>query len=134
MFLNADEFNEETRNNQNFNCLAFAFGLTKEIPGGFDLMTEFDYTKLPIRRSFLWKAQDAGIKVKEVKNFSDLNGKTGFLVYGWYAYYDFHIVRVNTDGTWEHKPDYNTPACRTSEEEVAKEYPEGPAHIFVLDE
>ena len=80
-------------------------------------------------RAFEKKAADEiGFKLKQVRSISELNGKTGFIVYGFYhgynaygrfsKYEDYHVVRVNSDGTIVHVPGENKSAEYINREEI----------------
>ncbi len=110
------------------NCLGFAIGVPQKLvleyrepynDGGLGIS---NYKDMDIGESFKKRLSEYGMDVKEAKQLSDLKGKTGFIVYGFYPrkdylgsifYDDFHVVRVNSDGTAVHKPDdMSTPATK----------------------
>ena len=137
MFLTATSFNgmeDITRTN----CLAFALGQVD--PSENSVYSEYcldthdcDGARLSIGTSFKWKCSCFGLDVKEVASLEETEGKTAFLVFGWYPRGDFHIVRKNPDGRLEHKPDWFLPAKVTTLEELYEEYPEGYL-VYVLEE
>ena len=71
-------------------------------------------------RAFEKKATETiGFSLKKVDSLKDLDGKTGFIVYGFVATYNgfgelkkegYHVVRVNSDGSIVHVPDIDEPA------------------------
>lgn len=121
------------------NCLGFAIGEAECI--------ELPWEAISIEDSFRNTVKKYSVKVRKVDSITA--GKYHFLVYGFYPmpyfdYYsfktkyrpsDFHIVRIEPDGTWVHKPDAIEPPAVISEHDELTfgEYTETP-HIFVLDE
>ena len=93
-----------------------------------------------------------GFRVKEVKSLADISGKTGFIVLGWfpikinyfmfyeYEYIDFHIIRVNPDGTIFNKENFTSPArdLKSLDDPELYDYHEelrdGDYRVFVLEE
>lgn len=123
------------------NCLGYAIGVDEE---GLEL--EYRGGK-KIEDSFQEKLEKYGLIVRKVKSLDELKGKTGFILYGFYpmkiffdlVYKDFHVVRVNPDGTYVHKQDMNLPARKVEilDERGAIEEYDGanePIHIFLLEE
>lgn len=131
-FLSATEFNK-VANIKSTNCFAFAMGLTK--PGEiYDLpRKDVDDCFIKITAAFRQHTAYHGIKLKEVSNLEETTGKVAFILFGWYAYSNFHVVRKNANGIFEHKPDWIEPAAEVSWEEIRKEYSED-YYVFVLDE
>lgn len=116
--LTPEQFNSEGLYS---NCLGFAIGVPKKIE--LDYREElYDnnlgisyYDEMDIGKSFTNRLAEYGITVNEVKQMSDLKGKTGFIVYGFFERKDllgssfkddFHVVRINSDGTAVEKPNY----------------------------
>ena len=144
-FLEPDIYNNIIKTNEG-NCLGFALGEDKPHANvfGCDLSLskeDADGRLLPINRCFTIKAREFGLSVKEVNSLEETKGKIAFLVYGWFDIFktfvgisaDFHVVRIEKDGSLVHKPDWKLPACVTSFEEIQKEYPEKP-YIFIAEE
>lgn len=131
-FLSAIEFNN-IANIKATNCFAFALSLI-EPNGLYELpRKDVDECYIKIEDAFEYRAAYHKIKVKEVNNLEETNGKIAFIVFGWYAYADFHVIRKNLDGTFEHKPDWKEAATKIEWNELRKEYPEE-YHVFVFDE
>lgn len=121
---------------RNTNCLAFAFGQT--LPGDYTLYRAIDPdTGRPFNpydtpvRAFIQKAESFEFKLKQVESEEETEGKTAFYLWGWFAYKDltgklfytdFHVIRKNPDGSFEHKPDGTKPAEPTSLEEIRTKY------------
>lgn len=111
--LTVEQFNAEGQANKS-NCLGYAIGVPEEI--------ELDYKEIGIDDSFAQRLSEYGMAVKKVDSLEALKGKTGFIVYGFYDMEesfigmtfiekrDFHIVRVNPDGSLVHKQDNRLPA------------------------
>lgn len=126
------------------NCLAFSFG--QICPGDYTLYRAIDPdTGKPFNRydtpveSFIQKAKSFGFNIRQVESEAETKGKLAFFLWGWFAYKDlygkfhyddFHVARKNPDGSFEHKPDFDSPADKTSLENLQKEYFESP-YIFV---
>lgn len=107
------------------NCFAFMAGLT-EPDGLYDLpRTDPDECKLTIEVAFKWRCEYHGIKVRQVSSLEEASGRNAYIVFGWYRYGDFHCVRKNPDGTFEHKPDRKEPATAIDFRDILEEYPEG---------
>ena len=140
--LTVEQFNETGQINKS-NCLGFAIGVPDTI--------ELEYKGISIEDSFAKRLSEYGMKVKKVESLEELNGKTGFIVYGFYdmpygflgmTYYeknDFHVVRVNPDGSLVHKQDRTLPAKHVdllSSKGGIYEYnnPNEPIYIFSLEE
>ena len=123
------------------NCLGYAIGVDED-------RLELDYYGgKKIEDSFQEKLEKYGLVVRKVKSLAELKGRTGFILYGFYpiktffdiVYKDFHVVRVNPDGTCVHKQDMNLPAKKVEilDERGAIEEYDGknePIHIFLLEE
>lgn len=123
------------------NCLSYAIGIDEE-------EVELDYFGgRRIEDSFQSKLENYGLIVKEVNSLDEIKGKTGYILYGFYPIRtlfgfenkDFHVVRVNPDGTCFHKQDMNLPAKRVellNEKGHIEEYDKvnEPIHFFVLVE
>ena len=118
-FLNAEQYNEAIcHNGENFNCFAGALSIT-DPPAGF---WEFDLRPFQdIGKSFKELASKFHVFVNEVKSLEDVEGRYGFIVLGWFKspptffskrslYTDFHVIRINPDGTFFSKPDRYEPA------------------------
>lgn len=127
-----------------FNSLAFAFGLT-DPSKDYDLAAEAsDGTEIPVTEAFEKAAESFNIRVKKVSNINEAKDKTAFLVYGWYTSEDSgevfaHIVRKNTNGTFEQKYSYNDYASAhksllDASYESPVEEPWEIAGIYILDE
>ena len=114
--LTPEQFNSEGLYS---NCLGFAIGVPKKIV--LDHREElYDkglgityYDEKDIGKSFTERLAEYGMTIKEVKQISDLKGKTGFIIYGFFkrkdwlgSYFkdEFHVVRINSDGTAVEKP------------------------------
>lgn len=138
--LTVEQFNE-TEAPRRSNCLGFAIGVHDHI--------ELDYIGVGIDESFSKRLSEYGMIVKRAGSLEEIKGKTGFIVYGFYPvrswftkeleYNDFHIVRVNPDGTLVHKQDDKEPAKHvelTTDKGGIPEYdgPEEPIYIFSLEE
>lgn len=126
------------------NCLAFAFGQTKSSKDRWFSEYILDYQdpdgwQFRIEKSFENKvSRHFNMKVKEVRQLpNEPDGSIYFILYGWFRYGDFHVVRVERDGTWVHKPDGELPACIIEPgSEFFNEYSleNDPCHFFVLVE
>lgn len=126
------------------NCLAFAFGQTKPSENrrfsDYVLDTEdWDFCPWKIEASFNHTVNKYfKMKVKEVRELpSEPDGSIYFILYGWFHGGDFHVVRIERDGTWVHKPDWDLPACVIEpDSEFFNEYSleNDPCHFFVLVE
>lgn len=140
--LTVEQFNEAGQIKKS-NCLGFAIGVSEQI--------ELEYEDISIDDSFAKRLSEYGMIVKKVESLEELKGKTGFIVYGFYdmpislfgmSYTeknDFHVVRVNPDGSLVHKQDAREPAKHVpllSSRGGIEEYnaPNEPIHIFSLEE
>ena len=138
--LTVEQFNE-TEAQRKSNCLGFAIGVHDHI--------ELDYIGVGIDESFSKRLSEYGMIVKRASSLEEIRGKTGFIVYGFYPmrswftkeleYNDFHIVRVNPDGSLVHKQDDNEPAKHvelSNPRGGINEYdaPDEPIFIFSLEE
>lgn len=130
-FLNAAEFNK-VANIEATNCFAFALGLTAD-NGFYELQRkDVDGCNVNIAVAFKQRAALNGVRVKKVTKLEETQNQVAFLVFGWYRFADFHVVRKNADGTFEHKPDWHEPASLTTWEKIRQEYQED-YQVFVLD-
>ena len=135
-----EQFNESGRKERS-NCLGFAIGVQEHI--------ELDYMNIGIEESFTQRLAEYGMIVKRAQSLEEIKGKTGFIVYGFYPMRnwftreiennDFHIVRVNPDGTLVHKQDDREPAKHvelSNPKGGINEYdaPDEPILIFSLEE
>lgn len=118
------------------NCLAFSAGQTG--PGDYTLYRQIDPdTGRPINpkdtpcKPFIHKMKQYGFKLREVKTEAETEGKIAFWLWGWFCYRDlfgklhyddFHVIRRNPDGSFEHKPDGTKPAEPTSLEAIQNVY------------
>lgn len=128
--LKANEFNKEA-NIHATNCFAFALGLT-ENGGRYELpRKDVDGCNVKIAEAFKYRAAYNNIMLREVSSLEETEGKVAFILFGWFAFANFHVVRKNSDGTFEHKPDWKEPATEVTWEEIRKEYPED-YHVFIL--
>lgn len=140
--LTVEQFNEIGQISKS-NCLGFAIGVEGRI--------ELEYEGISIDDSFVKRLSEYGMIVKRVESLEELKGKTGFLVYGFYdmpvSFFgmsyteknDFHVVRVNPDGSLVHKQDAREPAKHVlllSSRGGIEEYnaPNEPIYIFSLEE
>lgn len=140
-FLMPDEFNKLADRTKT-NCFAFAFGQTS--PSSCSMFSEYvleykdsDNCILPIDYSFTRRAAAFDYTISKVdgnKLPDSPDGRTYFLLFGWYACGDFHVVRITPDGKWVHKPDWSEPATVVDPSELLKEYEliRGDYHVFVL--
>ena len=104
--VTAEEFNSTYQDSTQSNCLGFAIGRNQTLSLG-------EKSRGAITDFFQEQTRKFGLVVKPVNSLEDLKGKTGFIVYGYYEVRgfsgieikDFHVVRVNPDGTLVHKPD-----------------------------
>ena len=131
-FLSAAAFNAVV-DPRKANCFAFALGLTE--PGGiYDLpRCDEDGCRLTIDAAFKRRAEYNGIQVRQVETLDDTEKRVAFILFGWYPYGDFHVVRKNRNGSFEEKPDWIEPARLNTWDEIRKEYPER-YYVFVLAE
>ena len=140
--LTVEQYNETDKIKKS-NCLGFAIGAQEHI--------DLEYKGISIEESFAKKVAEYGMTVKRVESLDELRGKTGFIVYGFYdmpmgfgsmTYYeknDFHIVRVNPDGSLVHKQDDREPAKHVDlldSRGGIYEYnaPNEPIYLFSLEE
>ena len=138
-FLSPEKWRKSHKSNE-ANCLGFALGVRERI--------ELPWEDIKIEESFKETCKQYNLIVRQVEHI-EIN-KICFLVYGFFPFYmpefcrdyefpcekrDFHIVRVEPDGTWVHKPDSCQPPTVISEHGPLTfgEYFEKPK-IFVLDE
>lgn len=147
-FLSAVEFNQLV-NAKEVNCLGFLFGQTR---GKHTLHRSVDIdTGRPLNpydtpvKAFIEKASDLGFSVKQVSTEEETIGKTACWLWGWSTYYsmfegtvkydDFHVVRKNSDGTFEHKPNGHEPAeeIKDFKEFTEKHYKDKIPYIFVIE-
>jgi len=104
--VTTEEFNSTYQDYTQSNCLGFAIGINQTLSLG-------EKSRGTITDFFQEETRKFGLVVKPVNSIEDLKGKTGFIVYGYYGVRgffgiemkDFHVVRVNPDGTLVHKPD-----------------------------
>lgn len=140
--LTVEQFNSEVDPRKS-NCLGFAIGAKERI--------ELEYEGISIDESFTKKLAEHGMIVKKVGSLEEMRGKTGFIVYGFYdmemgfagmSYIekrDFHVVRVNPDGSLVHKQDAREPAKQVellgSRGEIEEYNGENePIYMFTLEE
>lgn len=149
VFLNAAEFNKAIEGSKFHNCFAAAMSITKKVEDDvhFNLKPGRD-----IGISFEKICRRYGFKVKEVHSLEEAKGKYAFLVLGWFPvkvsyflyyeleYIDFHVIRVNPDGTVLHKADFKEPAMDLPSLEdpelwdYREELRDGCYRVFILDE
>lgn len=146
MMLHASQYNACV-DSRKTNCLAFALGQTEGSENSVFSVYNLEHhdrlgNQILISDSFKMSAERFGLKVKEVNTLEETNGKFAFIVWGWYPvhqvfggveYSDFHVLRRNPDGSYEHKPDWYEPATLTTLDEVLMDYSES-FHIFVLEQ
>ena len=123
-FLKKEDYNKAIGPSMFHNCLACALSLTYKVEDNaqFNLNPNWSPT-LEISKAFKAFAKKEGIRVKEVKSLDCLKGKIGFIVLGFFPiqinYFlfkeevpnvDFHIIRVNPDGTYTNKATFSAPA------------------------
>ena len=142
-FLSAPEANSRYHINK-FNCLGFAIGVEKLLhlyrPTDPDTGRPINPMDTPVK-SFIKTLSKFSINVRQVESIEETDGKTAFWLWGWYKYYtwdgmrydDFHVVRKNADGTFEHKPDGHRPASKVDLADVSAEYEETP-YIFIVED
>lgn len=136
--LTPEQFNQTDK--KLTNCLGFAIGAVGECP----TLDAFDGRK--IEDAFISKLRKYGLIVKKVTSLVEIDGKTGFLLYGFYPTrtlfgiqnIDFHVVRVNPDGSLVHKPDRESKAMHTelltsSGGIVGYNRPNEPIQVFLLE-
>lgn len=129
--ISAEEFNR-IADIGNTNCLAFALGQTEsssETYQGKYILPYWDREgrRMLISEAFKRTASNLGIHVKMVSKAEQ--GHVYFLVFGWYSNGNFHVVRQNSDGSLEHKPDWYNPARKTTLEEL---YDSGHYNPFIF--
>lgn len=98
--LTRKQFREKYKEKSFYSSLAFAIGA--DAP---ELMLEFNGEHSTPEIPFLESLKEYGLEVKKVDSFKDLDGKTGFILYGYYAFgTDFgvemsyyHVLRVSPD-------------------------------------
>ena len=136
-FLSPDEYIEKVtalhgKNALRYlNCLAFAFGETKPDYKhiNYTLITsDPDGWKYSIETSFLYECRKRGVDVEPATSFEP--GNRYFLVFGWYGRgffcsdADFHIARMEPDGTIAHKLGWGLAPTICDMETLREEYPE----------
>ena len=149
VFLDATAYNEAIKGSEFHNCFAAAMSITRRVKNDmqFNLKDGQD-----IGLSFIMLCNRYKINVKQVSSMADVKGKYAFVVLGWfpvkvsyflfydYKYIDFHVFRINPDGTILNKADFTSPAkdLKNLDEPDLYDYREelrlGDYKIFVLDD
>ena len=147
-FLNAEEYNQAINGSRKFNCFAAALGITA-IPSR---VTDFNIEGSDIGASFKKLAYAFNIPVREVKSLEEAKGNYTFIVLGYFPvwvdyvlykekqYVDFHVFRINPDGTIFNKMDAKSPAKDLADiydpqlEDYLDEIKSGKYRVFVPDE
>ena len=144
-FLNADEYNEAIKGSKRFNCFAGALSITDDPYS----CKEFNLTKSDIAQSFKELAKSYGVHVREVPSIEEAHGQYAFIVLGFFPVWvdyvifkqkenvDFHVFRINPDGSVFNKMDPFTPAKDLADifdpdlEDYREELDGGVYHVFV---
>ncbi len=106
--LTPAQFNKEKTGTPRFFCsnLAFAIGAPTE-----DFQLKLDYeSNTELKEQFRKKLSEYGLNIRKVDSLKKLDGKTGFILYGYYPrgtnfghkWDAYHVVRVNPDKTCVH--------------------------------
>lgn len=124
-----------------YSNLAYAIGVDKY---NLDLFNE---GKSELKDIFKEELKKYGLIVKQVDSFKELEGKTGFILYGYYpratdfgVVYDvYHVLRINPDNTYVHyDEDWGFPVSMDIPDEKGQiggyALCFGPLHFFELVE
>lgn len=105
-----DELITEGRTSIDFSEMAFIIGSEKH-----DIELSFDPEEETPEKPFIEVLQKHGLTVKKVDSLNKLDGKTGFILYGYYpidtifghSWEDYHVVRVNPNKTFVEYDSYS---------------------------
>lgn len=104
--LTPAQFNKEKTGIPRLFCTDLAFAI-----GAKDYELDLDYnSNIELEEQFRKKLKEYGLIIRKVDSLKELDGKTGFILYGYYprgTYFghiwdDYHVVRVNPDKTCVH--------------------------------
>lgn len=121
-----------------FSDLAFAIGVD-------DRNLELPYDgRTDLKDIFKKELEKFGLIIEEVNSLKKLDGKTGFILYGYYMRRtsygykedEYHVLRANPDGTFAHVAYWGPKYDKPDEEGQIERYDlyYGPIHFFELVE